>query len=204
MRYALAVAAAFMAAPAFAATAPKVDMSGATSCALNGFLTDKDPRGTNVRSGPSAAAPVVGHLPPDYSGAGSDETFAVEFTVIGSKDGWLLIKDARTGQYGEGPQKTVFAGPGWISGGLVGFTLGSTVLRAGPTKADKLAAKLSYGAYGPDSYLVQRVHACRGGAVDVTVVIAPSIDPKAKPVRGWARHACGSQVTTCDAGGDAD
>ncbi len=205
MRALLAVAVAFMAAPAFAA-APAVDRSGATVCALQGYLTDKDPKGTNVRSGPSATAPVVGHLPPDYSEAGSDETFAVEFTIIGSKDGWLLIENAQTGQYGDGPAKTVFAGPGWISGGLVGFTLGSTVLRAGPSRTDKLVAKLMDDAkgYGPDSYIVQRVHGCKGGAVEVTAVLAPSIDAHAKPVRGWARHACGNQVTTCDTGGDAD
>jgi hypothetical protein len=207
MRYALAIALAFMAAPALAVgPAPKVDTSGATSCELSGYLTDKDPKGTNVRGGPSATAPIVGHLPPDYSESGSDETFAVEFTIIGSKNGWLLIKDAQTGQYGDSPLKTVFAGPGWISGGLVGFTLGSTVLRAGPTKADKLVAKLSDDAkgYGADSYMVLRVYECRGSAVDVTAVLPPSIDKHAKPVRGWARHACGNQVTTCDAGGDSD
>ena len=206
MRYPLAIALACLAAPALAAPGPAVDTAGATTCEVSGYLTDKDPKGTNVRSGPSAASPVVGHLPPEHAEPGADETFAVEFTIIGSKNGWLLIKDAKTGQYGDGPEKTVFTGPGWISGGLAGFTVGSAVLRAGPTKADTLVAKLQDSAkgYGPDSYIVQRVHECRGSAVDVTVLLGPSIDPHAKPVRGWARHVCGNQVTTCDAGGDAD
>lgn len=202
MRYALLIAAAFIAAPAFAATAPKVDTSGATSCSVGGYLTDKDPKGTNVRSGPSATAPVIGHLPPETVDRSAGDSFAVEFTIIGSKNGWMLIKDAKTGQYGDKPEKTVYAGPGWISGALVGFTIGTSSLRSGPSSTDKPIAKLSDRdkGYGPDSFVVKRVYECRGSAVDVTIVLVT--DPKAKPIRGWSRHVCSNQVTTCDTGGE--
>ena len=205
MRYALAVAALFVAAPVFAAPAPKVDTSGATTCEVHGYLADTDPKGTNVRSGPSATAAVIGHLPPQSSSSpGVDENFAVEFTIIGSKNGWMLIKEAQTGQYSDAPLKTVFAGPGWISGTLVGFGIGTNGLRSGPAATDKVIAHLIDTArgIGPDSYAVKRVYECRGGAVDVTIVLPPGIDPKAKPIRGWSRHVCANQVTTCDTGGE--
>jgi hypothetical protein len=41
-----------------------LDTSGATQCQASGYATDKDPRGTNVRSAPRADAPVIGHLAP--------------------------------------------------------------------------------------------------------------------------------------------
>jgi hypothetical protein len=206
MRYALAAAAAIIALPSVAAPMPKADASGATQCEVHGYLTDTDPKGTNVRAAPDAHAAVIGHLPPEYSEPTASESFAVEFTIIGSKNGWLLIKAAETGQYGDGPTKTVFAGPGWISGALVGFTIGSNVLRSGPAKTDKEVVRLidTDKGYGPDSYAVKRVHACQGHAVEVTAVLAPSLEKNAKPVRGWARHVCANQVTTCDTGGDAD
>ena len=204
MRYALAAAAAIIALPSVAAPAPKVDTSGATQCEVHGYLTDTDPKGTNVRSGPDAHAPVIGHLPPQSaSSPGVDENFAVEFTIIGSRNGWMLIKDAQTGQYSDAPLKTVYAGPGWISGALVGFGIGTNGLRSGPSATDKVIAHLIDTAkgIGPDSYAVKGVHECRGSAVDVTIILPPGIDPKAKPIRGWSRHVCANQVTTCDTGG---
>lgn len=203
MRYALAVGLAFMAAPAFAA-GPAVDTAVTNKCELYGYTTDKDAKGTNVRASASATAPVVGHLPPEQASPGNEESFAPEFTITGAKNGWFLIKDAKTGQYGDGPEKTVFAGPGWISGGLIGFTIGSTALRATPSTSGKLVAKLmdTDKGYGPDSYAVKRVHDCKPGWVELTIRLAPSLDPKSKPMRGWVRHVCGTQVTTCDAGGE--
>src|SRR5581483_3413643 len=111
MRFAPIVLAMALVAPA--AAAPAVDTAGATACHVHGYLTDKDPKGTNVRAAPSANAPIIGHLPASYSEPGSDEDFAVEFTIVGSKNGWMLIRHAKTGMYGDGPEKTIFAGPGW-------------------------------------------------------------------------------------------
>jgi hypothetical protein len=204
MKCALAIAAAVVAAPAFAAPAPKVDTSGATQCEVHGYLTDTDPKGTNVRSGPDAHAPVIGHLAREYSDPSVKMDFAAEFTIIGSKNGWMLIKDAKTGQYGDKPEKTVYAGPGWISGGLVGFSIGTNSLRSGPAATDKVIAHLIDTArgIGPDSYAVKRVYGCRGSAVDVDIVLPPGVDPKARPIRGWSRHVCSNQVTTCDTGGE--
>jgi hypothetical protein len=183
--------------PAFAA---ELETAGATQCQTAGYLKDSNPRGSNVRRAPRANAAVIGHLPPRAPMApGSDEIVGAEFDIIGAKDGWLLIRDARTGENG----KQVFKGPGWIFGRLVDFTLGSNMLRVAPDSDAKAIAKLSGetkdgNRYGPDSYMVLAVHGCENHFVEVTIVLAPSIIPGGKPMRGWADKACSTQLTTCD------
>lgn len=186
-----------LASPALAA---EVETAGAGQCTTRGYNKDTDPRGTNLRAAPSAQAAIIGHLPPrEAVEPGSDDLVGAEFDIIGGKDGWLLIRDAHAGA----DDKLVFKGPGWISGRLVGFTLGGGVLREAPDVDAKAVAKLSGelkdgSGYGPDSYEVMAVHGCAGHFVDVTIRLAPSIAPKAKPLRGWNERACSTQVTTCD------
>lgn len=182
------------------ALAAEVETAGATQCRTHGYLKDKDPRGTNVRSAPRANAPVIGRLPPRAPlEPGSDEIVGAEFEIIGAKDGWLLIRDAQAGE----DSKPVFKGPGWISGRLVDFTLGGNALRAAPDSDAKTIAKLSGelkdgSGYGPDSYEVLAVHGCESHFVDVTIVLARSLKTGAKPMRGWVDKACSTQLTTCD------
>jgi len=182
------------------ALATQVDTAGAGQCDTRGYNKDTDPRGTNLRAAPSAQAPIVGHLPPRQPiEPGADDLVGAEFDIIGARDGWLLIRNAHAGP----DDKLVFKGPGWISGRLVGFTLGGGVLRDAPDVDAKVIAKLSGklkdgSAYGADSYEVMAVHGCVSHFVDVTIQLAPSIAPKAKPLRGWNERACSTQVTTCD------
>jgi hypothetical protein len=188
-----------------AAPAPKVDTAGATSCNLSGYLIATNPKGSDIRAAPAATAAVIGHLPPPKTEpgvvaeeGGEGKLFGADFTVIGSKNGWVLIKAASVGAY-SGKERTVFVGPGWLPGDAVGFTIASPVLRTGPRKTDKPVATLrdAVNGYGPDMYPVKRVYACNGGAVDITVVLDPGYDPKAKPMRGWALHVCGAQGGPC-------
>jgi hypothetical protein len=185
------------AAPAFAAP---IEIAGASQCQTRGYLKDKDPRGTNVRSAPRANASIIGHLPPLAPiEPGSDDIVGAEFDIIGAKDGWLLIRDAHAGS----DDKLVFKGPGWVSGRLVSFTLGVNLLRTEPDIDAKVIAKLSGelkddSGYGPDSFEVMTIHGCNSHFVDVTVRLAPSLMPDAKPMRGWVEKACSTQVTTCD------
>ena len=177
---------------------PLVDLAPASSCAIDGYLTDTDPNGTNVRSAPRADAPVSGHLPllamhpADPADAG-----APVFEIIGSKNGWLLIRNARFEDPAD-PVKPVFKGPGWISGGLVGFTVGSLALRDAPSANAKVIEKLTSadGTMGPDSYKVTHVHACVGHFAEVTIQSAGS--HKSAPMRGWVDKVCGNQLTTCN------
>ena len=74
-----------------AAAAP-LDTTGASQCEARGWAKDKDPKGTNIRNAPRADAPVIGHLAP-LTKIAADEWTGVEFDIVGSKGGWLLIKD---------------------------------------------------------------------------------------------------------------
>ena len=187
----------FLASPA---PATQVDTAGIDRCDTGGYNKDTDPRGTNLRATPSTRAPIVGHLPPrEPIEPGATDLVGAEFHVIGATDGWLLIRDARA----RSDDKLVFKGPGFISGRLGVCTRVFGVLRGAPDVDAKAIAKLSGefkdgSRYGPDSYDVMAVHGCAGHFVDVTIRLAPSIAPKAKPLRGWNERACGTQATTCD------
>lgn len=172
-----------------------VDTAGASPCSIRGYLSDPDPKGTNVRAAPRANAPVVGLLPPRSGHEGDDEIVGVEFEIIGSKDGWLLIQN---------PDRGALAGAGWISGRLVGFTIGSPRLLASPADNARTVASLQIlgdEGVGPDSFEVRQVHACQGHFAEVTIRLAPSIKAPpgiAKPLRGWVGKVCSNQLTTCD------
>ena len=182
------------------ALAAPVETAGASQCKSRGYLKDTDPHGTNVRAAASANAPVIGHLPPlARIEPSSNDLVGAEFDIIGAKDGWLLIRDAHAGS----DDKLVFTGPGWVSGRLVSLTLGGDTLRDAPDVDAKMIAKLSGelkdgSAYGPDSYEVVTVHGCSSHFVDVTIRLARSLAPNAKPMRGWDERACSTQLTTCD------
>lgn len=171
------------------ARAASVDTKVTTPCAFSAWSTDKDPAGLNVR-----AAPIVGKLPaPRASG-----DYAVEFQVIGSRDGWLLIRQAKRVDYdGGGPDTQVFAGPGWVSGTKVGFEINDARVYAAPDAAAKVTAQLldtsdPNGIYGADAAVVDRVFSCSGGFADVQLHM-----PKGAPIRGWVARLCANQVTTC-------
>ena len=70
-------------------------------------------------SAPRRACAVVGRLPPARTG---DLDFAPEFVIVGWRDGWFLIRDARQGGYGAEPARIVFPGPGWIAAGRLSKT----------------------------------------------------------------------------------
>jgi hypothetical protein len=180
---------------------PALDLAGAAQCASYGYGTDRDPKGTNVRAAPRVTGAIVGRLPP-RAGLELDKQTVVgpEFAIIGSKDGWLLIKYISIDQ-----TKTL---QGWVSGRLVGGTVGSTKLMATPDEEGKVVATLTGqlkdgSGYGPYNFEIMQIHGCRQRFVDVTVRLLPAIKPppdKAKPLRGWANRVCSTQLTTCDPG----
>jgi hypothetical protein len=170
-----------------------------SKCDVHGFANDPDPEGTNIRSGPSASAPVIGHLPPRHYEKQADVTISPEFEIIGSKDGWLQIANATDGHVGEDNTFT-FKGPGWISGALVGFTIGSTQLRSAPSLDAPKTVSLMNGSFGPDSYDVKRVYACKDRFVDISVQLSSNMKKSAPVMRGWAATVCSNRLTTCDGG----
>jgi hypothetical protein len=103
------------------AQAIPVDTSGVSQCKTRGFSIDPDPNGTNIRSAPRANAPVIGHLSARVRLA--PDTYTGPEFEIGSKDGWLLIRND---------------GRGWISGRLVGVTLAAIVAHLSGENSNQL------------------------------------------------------------------
>jgi hypothetical protein len=178
---------------AAAASAPVVTTSDAV-CSVRGYNADKDMTGTNIRSAPDANAPVIFRLMPEKE---PDDNYGSEFEVIGSKNGWLLIRNAELGAYGDGNPKIVFKGPGWIAGSLVGFTINDPNMRSAPSPTAKVITQLAGdngagGIWGPDSFGINRVYGCSGEFADVS-----GVTPVKKNYRGWVTKLCANQRTTC-------
>ena len=176
-----------------AVAAQTLDTAGATACEVRGYAIDTDRKGTNVRSAPRADAPIIGRLAPPVRLDPDTET-GVEFDVVGSKDGWLLIRHASDGGL------TLDAahradGRGWVSAKLVGTQLRLPALRSAPRRDAPEIARLLGDNWGPDSAGVTAIHGCQGRYMEVTA--AP---PGGKPLRGWSYLPCSSQLTTCDGG----
>jgi hypothetical protein len=80
---------------------------------------------SHIRSAPRADAPIIGQLAPRRRIA-PDTYTGVEFEIVGSKDGWLLLKKDEDVQADFTLDAAHAAdGRGWVSGRLVGITLGA-------------------------------------------------------------------------------
>jgi hypothetical protein len=176
-----------------AASAQSVETAGATTCAISGWSNDSDPAGLNVHAAPNKDARVIGRLPPPRAQAG--DTYSAEFDIIGSRNGWLLIRNAHFADYGDGKgDRVVFAGPGWVFADKVRFLINSVDLRGAANAHAPVVAKLSArdGASGPDSANIDHVYGCAGHFAEVAVHME-----RQSPIRGWATGICNNQVTTC-------
>jgi hypothetical protein len=170
------------------------ETAGATPCEVSGFSIDPDPKGTNVRSAPRANAPIIGHLAPRVR-VTPVETTGVTFEILGSKDGWLLIRGASPPTSFTLDPANAEDGRGWVSGKLVGTTLAAIALRTAPRWDAPVVANFGGPGSSPVSVVVSTVHGCQGKYVEVTG--APL---NGKTVRGWSYGPCSSQLTTCDPG----
>ncbi|MGL9616524.1 SH3 domain-containing protein [Bradyrhizobium sp. U531] len=180
---------------------------GTEPCSLGAWSIDKDAGGLNVRAEPSAAARVLGTLPPPYrlklGGAENtpDGGWLTEFHIVGFKNGWFLIEGAKPPgkdyedekRYPRSAPKP-YAGRGWVASNKVGANYANGATRAGGlfqapfvdaqwTPAQRELGGPIDGDGGP-----KRLLACSGfwGLVE-------SHDG----VRGWWRALCSNQVTNC-------
>jgi len=175
------------------ATIP-LETAGSTVCDVRGFATDRDPKGSNLRSAPRADAPIIGHVP-SRADIGQNTWTGAEFEIVGSKDNWLLVRN------GDQDADLKFAsahagdGRGWLSARLVGTTLRVAALRSAPRRDAPPVARLAGDNWGPDSVSVSAVHSCQGNYIEVTATPIGG-----KPVQGWSFKPCSSQLTTCDGG----
>jgi hypothetical protein len=181
-----------------AATAAPIDTAGASQCATRGYSIDPDSRGTNLRSAPRVDAPVIGRLAP-RTRLGPDTYEGVEFEIVGSKDGWLLIRKGDPAKDFTLDPANAADGRGWVSGRLVGTALSRPPFRAAPRRDAPVLVEMRGPQWGPDSARVSAVHACQGKYVEVTATPYGG-----KPIRGWSWEPCSNQLTTCDPAGTAE
>ena len=113
------------------ASAPLGAASTARGCKVSAFVTDSDPRGLNVRAGPSARARVIRRVREVSSGV-------AEITAV---DGaWFRISgivDAET-------EQRLFQGNGWVHQSLLGIDVANSDPRlyAAPSRRARVLAKL--------------------------------------------------------------
>lgn len=170
------------------------------SCAISAWSTDPDPTGLNVRAAPTSDATIIGNLPAAREVGG--ERFATEVSITGSKDGWLRISEGWVLDYiFDDPIEIVFKGEGWVPGRHLGLLLNHRYLYGGPSSGTSivatLAGKTNEFRYGPDSFLVDRIHSCRGGWVEVEGAMTVDGTTYGPALRGWTTSTCSNQVTTC-------
>ncbi len=152
-------------------------------CNTQGWATDRDPKGLNVRSGPSAKAPVIAHF--KYR-AEAVNGANVQFDIKGFKDGWLLIESGAYGDYGDPePKEPIYSGKGWISASMVAGQLfgGSNRLFSAPSK-DAPSKKFTKTT---DAVTVKKALECQRDWIKV----------ETDEGTGWVGGLCNNQVTTC-------
>lgn len=144
-------AASVFVAMAIAATAG--DAIARSACAVWAHVTDKDPKGANVRASPSSRARVLARLIP---GARGTDGPARVVRVVAQSGAWFRISTAKRGDVRQ------FSGAGWIHGSLLGVQVrGNTSMYAGPsTRAAPVQNTGDVEAEG-------RLLACRGGWVRI-------------------------------------
>src|SRR5690606_18597107 len=185
-----------------------------TRCDLEGWTTDTDPEGLNVRAAPSARAAVVGTLPA-YD-AGRDYLRTSRFSIRGSAGGWLRIEHGAEYRVQDvpdaWPDRPAYAGPGWISGRHAGFAVQSSRGYATPDAAGNAVVDLQ-GDWLTDLGAVDRIVACSGRWALVEfhldhrrdgdrLVDLTAREKSASAGRAWFRGVCPIIETTCD-GSDA-
>jgi hypothetical protein len=179
-----------MSSPGFAAT---VDTAGVTACAVSGWSNDQDPAGLNVRAAPRLDAAIIGRVPPPQTQAG--DSYAAEFRIIGSRNGWLLVRDVKFADYGDSKgDHVLLRGPGWVFADKVRFLINHPEVRSAPAADASVITKLQSQdlSGGPDSATIDHVFGCSGDFADVTT----HMDGQ-HTTRGWVTGICSNQITTC-------
>ncbi|OQW93247.1 MAG: hypothetical protein BWK79_12150 [Beggiatoa sp. IS2] len=116
----------------------------AVSCDGLAYITDPDPKGLNVRSGPGNDYPIIAVVPKHPRGSEADGYDNIVVTLTAANDQWLLITNAEVdkGEIGEG--ETVFDGKGWVYAPLLGIStrLREANLYAEPSQQASVLGKI--------------------------------------------------------------
>lgn len=156
---------------------------GQQVCTGNAYITDKDPKGTNVRATPDVKSTVIRVIPFNEDG--------VIVTLRASENGWIKISDYEP--IGGGKKKV----NGWVSATLLGTGGRSVekigkVLYAEPNLSSKTQSLTQLGDLNEIGW---RLLGCSGDWVHVEQRYPAS---KA-PLSGWlpGDSHCPNPVSTC-------
>ena len=86
--------------------------SSASVCDVRAYITDKDPKGLNVRDSSSENGKVIGQILPNKDGT------AVHITSANS-NGWMMIDKAIVFDFKANAEKAAFDKKGWVSANLL-------------------------------------------------------------------------------------
>lgn len=163
------------------------------TCSFTAFVTESDPRGLNVRAGPSTAHAVIGKIPPVHFSPDEPPVLGmVEVQVDASQNGWFRIRNARDNPALVDAPRAMHSGSGWVSGHLL--TVKSQA-RTARDVADHRGnpVKIAGLAFDSDDFVrTSKVVDCVGKWVF-------AVNEKYK-FRGWLDRLCGIQETSCDNG----
>ncbi len=149
------------------------------NCGISGWVTDKDPKGLNVRDQPNAKGKIIAKLP--HKSNEDDDIVTVYIT--GYSNGWVKIARAETIN-----GDTIFDDIGWISAKMVATgTKGSENYNKPVPLYAQTNTKKKLGTI-PSEATVQ-IAGFQCGWIKVIY----------KGKSGWIRVAniCGNPVTTC-------
>ena len=186
------------------ATASKLP-AGMTPCEIKAWSASDSRKGLPVRARPATNAPVLGLLSPPYSPPASEaetwENYRAEFTIIGYRNGWFLIKDAKEpGEpYGEAPPKSrwkSYTGQGWVRTTDVGAAYANSETPAGWLQQAPHVDARAFPRPDPSNPsdrmsidgTLKHLFAC-----SANWALTESEDG----TRGWWRGICSNQVTNC-------
>ena len=147
------------------------------SCVHSGWVTDKDPKGTNIRDTASSKRKAVGKIPK----ATTDGEQAI-LEIIGYSNGWLKIRLAESVD-----GTTFFKGIGWISAKKVNANVETNTGKPAALYALPKRSGRKVGTIANDTLINIVGFDCFGFKVVY------------KGKTGWlsADDTCGNPVTTC-------
>lgn len=198
------------------ASSPSVTGSVASTCSFGAFVAETDPAGLNVRAAPSATAKVLGKLPATIVEASMGYGVRVEVEVIGARNGWFLIRNARDNEaLTNSPPRPMYSGEGWVSGSKLTVKSQADVGRAQPNLKAKPVLRVGDDETFDNDILVEAGHLadCTGKWAQVEFAdqrFPPKdrstlkIDATARSglpagrFRAWVNRICAIQETSCD------
>jgi hypothetical protein len=189
---------------------------GEVACAIGAFVTETDPAGLNVRSGPGTGFGIVGRLPPVTLSKEIDGlSVMVEVEITASAKGWFRIRNARdntklTGSRG----RALYGGRGWVSGQKLTVKTQGPAGRAQPSEKAAIVLSTEAGLTLDNDGLraVGRLIGCQGkwalvefgplpsgDALGQRLDIAPAAQSGLPPdrLRAWLNQICAIQETSC-------